>query len=168
MQPAEITIRAANTGDAAAIVAIYNHYITNTAVSFETEEIDAPQMQNRISEVLQANLPYLVAEDSNGNITGYAYATKWRARFAYRFSVEISVYLAPGATGAGIGSMLYRQLFSQLKQRGIHAVIAGIALPNDASIALHKKFAMTQVAEFKQVGFKFNQWLDVGYWQVLL
>lgn len=168
MQPAAIKIRVANVGDAAAIVAIYNHYITNTTVSFETAEIDAPQMQNRISDVLHANLPYLVAEDSNGNITGYAYATKWRARFAYRFSVEISVYLVPAATGAGIGSMLYQQLFAQLKQSGIHAVIAGIALPNDASIALHKKFAMTQVAEFKQVGFKFNQWLDVSYWQLLL
>lgn len=168
MQPAEIKIRVANVGDAATIVAIYNHYITNTTVSFETAEIDAPQMQNRISDVLHANLPYLVAEDSNGNITGYAYATKWRARFAYRFSVEISVYLAPAATGAGIGSMLYQQLFVQLKQSGIHAVIAGIALPNDASIALHKKFGMTQVAEFKQVGFKFNQWLDVSYWQLLL
>lgn len=163
-----ISIRAATVDDAAAIAAIYNHYIINTTVSFELEPVTAAEMQSRIADVVKADLPYLVAVDSNGTVAGYAYATKWRARVAYRFSVEVSVYLAPSATGAGLGSALYQQLFVMLKTRGIHAVIAGIALPNAASVALHQKFAMTQVAEFKQVGFKFEQWLDVGYWQVLL
>ncbi len=97
-----------------------------------------------------------------------AYAVLWKARSAYRFSVEITVYVAPGMAGRGIGSMLYSHLFAALQPLGVHAVIGGIALPNEASIALHEKFGMEKVAHFQQVGFKFNRWIDVGYWERIL
>ena len=105
---------------------------------------------------------------NGGHITGYAYATKWKARSAYRFAVETTVYLADGLARQGLGSRLYEELFGLLKERQIHAAIGGIALPNDASVALHEKFGMRKVAHFEQVGFKFGKWVDVGYWERFL
>jgi phosphinothricin acetyltransferase len=103
-----------------------------------------------------------------GQILGYAYATKWRARAAYRFSVEVSVYLASARRGRGWGKQLYTALLDDLAKRDVHAVIGGIALPNEASIALHEKMGFQKVAHFERVGFKNQQWIDVGYWQKLL
>jgi len=160
-------IRPATANDAGAIARIYNHYILNTAITFEEREVSAQQIAERIDEVASASLPWLVAEQT-GRIVGYAYAAKWKARSAYRFSVESTVYLEPGNTGQGLGSKLYEALFALLKERGMHVVIGVIALPNPASIALHEKFGLKKVAHFREVGFKFNQWLDVGYWQVVL
>jgi phosphinothricin acetyltransferase len=151
--------------DAQAIIDIYNHYIINTQATFETETVSCTEMILRFNKVKAANLPWLVLEDDDKHILGYAYATQWRQRFAYRFSTEITVYLNPMNTRQGLGSRLYAHLFSLLKEAGIHSVIAGITLPNEASIKLHEKFAMEKVAHFKQVGYKFDQWLDVGYWQ---
>lgn len=160
-------IRSANTQDANDIANIYNHYIANTAVTFEEEIVSADDMSRRIQEINSLALPWLVAEN-NGEIQGYAYASKWKGRYAYRYSVEVTVYLSPLATSKGWGSQLYAQLFKQLRQLSVHAVIGGIALPNEPSIALHEKFGMEKVAHFKQVGFKFKQWVDVGYWQINL
>src|SRR4029450_10891594 len=111
--------------------------------------------------------PCLVAESGAG-VVGYAYATKWKARSAYRFSVETTVYLAAGLGRRGLGSRLYEELFRVLKEKGVHAAIGGIALPNDASVALHEKFGMRKVAHFEQVGFKFGKWVDVAYWERIL
>ena len=158
-------IRAVQDKDANDIVKIYNYYITETLATFEEQVISTADMLARIKKVHTNDLPWLVAEDSSGKVIGYAYATKWRERFAYRFSVEVTVYLSPNQQGKGLGSRLYTELFSKLKQRSIHSVIGGITLPNPASIALHEKFGMQQVAHFKEVGFKFEKWLDVGYWQ---
>ena len=160
-------IRPATTRDAEAVARIYNHYIANTTITFEEQAITSPQMAERIGKVALASLPWLVAEH-DGRVDGYAYATQWKERSAYRFSVEITVYLAPEAVGRGIGSALYEALFAELDKRGVHAAIGGIALPNPASVALHEKLGMKQVAHFEQVGFKFGQWLDVGYWQKTL
>lgn len=162
-----VVLRPATTNDADSIARIYNHYVLNTIITFEENEVSAEQMAERICEVASASLPWLVAEQA-GQIVGYAYATKWKARTAYRFSVESTVYIESGVIGQGLGSKLYEALFALLKDRGIHIVIAGIALPNPASIALHEKFGLQKVAHFKEVGFKFNRWLDVGYWQVAL
>lgn len=151
--------------DISAIVEIYNYYVSKTNITFETTEINNDDICKRIAKVQSDDLPWLVAENSDGEVFGYAYATKWRERFAYRFSVEISVYLSPNCSGKGVGSKLYRALFSELTLRSIHSVIGGITLPNDASIGLHEKFGLQKVAHFKEVGFKFNQWQDVGYWQ---
>ena len=106
--------------------------------------------------------------ESGGEIAGYTYATKWKERIGYRFSVETTVYLAPSAAGKGIGLALYNALFPLLAARGVHAAIGGIALPNDASVALHRKMGMTQVAHFEQTGFKFDRWIDVVYYQRIL
>ena len=159
-----VTIRAAAVDDAAAIAAIYNHYVCETVVTFEEEPVDSGEMATRIGQVADAGLPWLVAERA-GVVVGFAYAAPWKERSAYRYSVECTVYLAPGLEGRGIGSALYSALFELLAQAGVHAVIAGIALPNERSVALHENFGMTKVAQFKEVGFKFGRWVDVGYWQ---
>lgn len=157
-------IRHVTEDDAESIVGIYNYYIQNTVITFEEEVVSAQEMSDRIGEVASSSLPWLVAEQ-DGKVVGYAYATKWKGRCAYRFSVECTVYLAPSFVGSGLGTGLYTALFSELRNKKLHVVIGGIALPNPASIALHEKFGMTQVAHFKEVGFKFGKWIDVGYWQ---
>lgn len=173
MRSETATIRAAASSDASAVAAIYNHYVAETVITFEEQPIDIGEMARRIEELQSASLPWLVAEEKpiaeeDGQIVGYAYAAPWKTRSAYRFSVEITVYVAPGNLGRGIGSMLYSQLFAILQTLGVHAVIGGIALPNEASVALHEKFGLEKVAHFREVGFKFNRWMDVGYWERIL
>jgi L-amino acid N-acyltransferase YncA len=160
-------IRSATRADAEAIARIYNHYVLNTTMTFEEEAVSPEEMACRIAEALSSSLPWVVLEQE-GQLTGYAYATPWKSRSAYRFSVESSIYLAPEVCGHGLGTKLYQVLLPQLKEHGFHAVIGGIALPNPASIALHEKFGMTKIAHFKEVGFKLGQWIDVGYWEGLL
>ncbi len=167
MRTETTTIRQARSSDSAAIASIYNRYVADTVVTFEEAPVTSAGMAQRIADVRSASLPWLVAEE-NGQVAGYACAALWKARSAYRFSVEITVYVAPGMAGRGIGSMLYGHLFAALQPLGVHAVIGGIALPNEASIALHEKFGMEKVAHFQQVGFKFNRWIDVGYWERIL
>lgn len=160
-------VRAAAGRDAAALADIYNHYVTRTAVTFEVEAVSASEMARRIAEVQSVPLPWLVAE-VGGAVAGYAYASRWRGRCAYRLSVEVTVYVAAGRRGRGFGSLLYTPLLAELREQGTHAVMGGIALPNDASVALHEKFGFRKVAHFQEVGFKFDRWVDVGYWQRLL
>lgn len=160
-------LRVATPDDAAAIVAIYNHYVLNTCISFEEQAVGAPEMAQRIADILSVGLPWLVLEDA-GVVLGYAYASKWRVRHAYRYAVESSVYLAPEVGGKGHGSVLYAALLERLTASGLHLVIGGIALPNPASIALHEKMGFEKVAQFREVGYKYGQWLDVGYWQKVL
>lgn len=161
------TIRAAAPADASAIAAIYNHYVTHTVITFEEEAVPAAEVARRIEHGRSASLPWLVAEQ-DGRILGYAYAARWQARSAYRFSVEATVYLGPADTRRGIGTALYAELFPMLQACGVHAVVGGIALPNDANVALHEKFGMKKAAHFHEVGFKFGRWVDVGYWQCTL
>ncbi len=158
-------IRSVEQQDAKAITGIYNYYIANTVITFEEELIGTNDINNRIKAVKKAKLPWLVAENEAGQVVGYAYATKWRDRFSYRFSVEVTVYLSPEHGGKGFGTLLYKELFKQLKENNIHSVIGGITLPNAASVAIHEKLGMKKVAHFEDVGYKFEQWLDVGYWQ---
>lgn len=159
--------RPAQASDAATVAAIYNHYILTTTISFEEEPVDADEINRRLLAVQSAGLPYLVAE-KNGVVTGYAYATPWRVRRAYRSSVETSVYVQEGQHARGTGTALYRALLGQLAQTGYHLAIGGIAQPNDASVALHEKFGFEKAAHFKEVGCKFGRWIDVGYWQLTL
>jgi len=157
-------IRDAKLCDAAALTDIYNYYILNTVVTFEEQPITALEMSNRITEVTDAELPWLVAEQ-NHMIVGFAYASKWKGRCAYRYSAEVTIYLSHSMTSNGIGSALYSELFLRLRANSIHVVLGGISLPNDASIALHEKFGMSKAAHFDEVGFKFGNWVDVAYWQ---
>ena len=159
-------IRGVTSADAEAIASIYNHYVRETIVTFEEKSVSPVAIERRIEDVLATSLPWIVATDGSA-VVGYAYATPWKPRSGYRFSVEVTVYLAPGHGGRGVGSALYGELFPMLEGRGVHAAMGGIALPNDASVRLHEKFGMRKVAHFEQVGFKFGQWIDVGYWQCI-
>lgn len=165
--PDASVIRAAAPPDAAAIAAIYNHYVADTIITFEEQPVPAAEMARRIEEVQATSFPWLVAAEGDA-VLGYAYAAQWKGRSAYRHAAEITAYLAQGRTGRGIGSKLYGQIIPVLKSRGIHAVIGGIALPNPASIALHEKFGLRKVAHFQAVGFKLGRWIDVGYWERIL
>lgn len=160
-------IRDAALHDAPAIADIYNPYVLNTTISFEEEAVSSDEIAKRMTQVQQQGLPYLVLE-TNAEVQGYAYATPWRVRKAYRYSVEVTVYLKADAHGQGYGTALYQALFIRLKAMGVHAVIGGITQPNPASVALHEKLGMRQVALFPEVGFKFGAWRDVGYWQLTL
>lgn len=159
-------IRNATDADAPAICAIYNHYVTDTVVTFEEQPLAPVEMLSRMAAV-QEKLPWLVLERDDA-IAGYACASPWKSRAGYRFTVESSIYLAPAHTGRGFGSMLYASLLENLRARNIHCVIGGAALPNPASVALHEKLGFAKVAHFRENGFKFGRWIDVGYWQLLL
>jgi L-amino acid N-acyltransferase YncA len=159
-------IRHVTTNDAGNICAIYNHYIINTIVTFEEEPVTEKEMRSRIEQV-SAKFPWLVYEEEN-RIEGYAYATEWRPRTAYRYSAETTVYLKPQSTNKGIGTALYKSLIEEMKALQVHSLIGGIALPNNSSIALHEKLNFKKVAHFTEVGFKLNKWVDVAYWQLLL
>lgn len=159
-------IRDTKPADASQIVEIYNYYILNTTVTFEEEAVTAADMVGRITEIT-AKYPWLVYE-VDGKIVGYAYASAWKSRCAYKFSAETTVYLQNGLSGKGIGSELYNELLSRLKELNLHGIIGGVALPNDGCIALHQKFGFEKVAQFKEVGFKFDKWIDVTYWEKLL
>ncbi len=163
----ELTIRAVTVADAAAAAAIYDHYIAHSIATFEEEAVPASEMALRIQSIAAVPFPWLIAE-REGEVVGYAYARPWRERRAYRFSAEITVYVDPANTGHGIGSKLYERLFPLIQERGIHAVVGVIALPNEASVALHEKFGLAKVAHLKEVGFKFDSWIDVGYWERIL
>lgn len=161
------TIRPAEPADAAAICAIYNHYVAHTVITFEEDPVVEVEMARRIAEVTQRPLPWLVAEE-DGAVLGYAYATPWRPRSAYRFSVESTVYLKEGATGRGTGRALYSALLDDLRARGVHCVIGGIALPNPASVGLHERMGFRKVGHLEEVGWKQDRWVDVGYWELRL
>ncbi len=159
-------IRPATETDAPAICAIYNHYVLNTIITFEEEAVPEAEMAGRIREIT-ASLPWSVLEES-GEVIGYAYAGKWKSRCSYRYTVESTVYLRHDVTGRGLGSQLYAGLISDLRKIGMHSVIGGVALPNAASQRLHEKAGFRKVAHFDQVGWKFGQWIDVGYWELIL
>lgn len=160
------TIRHAIQEDAAQIAEIYNHYIRTSTVTFETEELSADQMQERI-ETIQQTYPYLVYEENN-QVVGYAYANIFRTRIAYKHSSESSVYVHPDHFRKGIASQLYERLLEEMKASNLKSAIGGITLPNEGSVVLHEKFGFKKVAHFEKVGFKFEQWLDVGFWQLML
>lgn len=159
-------IRPATTDDADQIAAIYNYYIENTIVTFEEECVPASEVAQRIAAVIPDS-PWLVSEEQ-GSIVGYAYATPLEARASYRHSVEATIYLEKGRVGQGLGATLYSALVADLQERGRHCAIGRVALPNDASIALHEKLGFVKVAHLREIGYKFDRWIDVGYWELLL
>jgi len=163
----EVTVRSASAADADTLARIYNYYVENTVITFEEEAVSSDAMAARVAEVQGLSLPWLVAEVDE-KVIGYAYANKWKVRSAYRHSVETTIYLEHGLEGRGVGKTLYAALLPPLRARGIHAVIGGAALPNEASVALHEKLGFDHVATFREVGFKQGRWVDVAYWQLVL
>lgn len=159
-------LRAATVSDAAAIQAIYAPIVETTAISFEEDVPSVEEMARRIETYSQTH-PYLVAERA-GEILGYAYGSKHRDRSAYRLSVDVTAYVAASARGQGLGKRLYQALLPDLATRGYHAAFAAITQPNAASVALHESVGFTKVGIYREVGFKFGRWHDVGWWQRVL
>ncbi len=162
----DFLIRDVCLSDAAAIARIYNWYIGNTTVTFEVEPVSDAVMAQRITQA-EPNNPWIVLE-LDSEIIGYAYVTPWKARAAYRQAKETSVYIQPEFAGRGAGLELMRTLIDKIRSEPIHILIAGITLPNDASVALHEKLGFYHVGKFSEVGYKFKQRIDVGYWQLIL
>jgi phosphinothricin acetyltransferase len=160
-----MNIRKVEMSDAEQITAIYNYYILKTHHTFETEPLDVVQTQERISKTIE-DYPYLVAEE-DGVILGYAYATQFRLRQAYEHSAEVSIYVKNDAKQKGIGTELYRKLFEELYETYVHAIVAGISLPNDPSVKFHEKLGFRKVAHFNEIGYKLGRWIDVGYWELI-
>ena len=161
---ATILIRAATAADAGDVARVYNHYVRETTITFEEVDVAAADIARRIGDVQAAGLPWLVAE-RGGAVVGYAYASKWHARTAYRFSVEVTVYVDVAHPRRGVGSRLYAEMFPMLERKGLHVLIAAIALPNEPSVGLHERFGFAPAGRFREIGFKLGRWVDVGYWQ---
>ena len=159
-------IRHATPDDAPQIAAVYAPFVERSHVSFEERTPSAADMRERIASYTE-KYPWLVAEE-NGEVLGYAYACAHRSRAAYRWSVDSAIYLREDARGRGIGKALYSELFRILKLQGFRNVYAGIALPNDASIALHRALGFTEVGIYRSVGYKDGAWRDTWWWQLPL
>ncbi|GAC1517677.1 MAG: GNAT family N-acetyltransferase [Acidimicrobiales bacterium] len=156
-------LRLGVAADATAVLAIYGPIVEATAISFELVVPAVDDMASRIVD-RQPNYPWLVADD-NGTVLGYAYAGRFAGRAAYDWSVETSVYIAEAARGRGVGSALYAELFGLLAAQGYRQAMAGIALPNPASVAFHERAGFAPAGVFRAAGWKFGAWHDVGWWQ---
>ncbi len=159
-------IRLATPDDAAAVQHIYGPVVRDTVISFEKEVPPVDEMRRRMAETLTAH-PWLVCERA-GEVIGYAYAGRHRARAAYDWSVEVTVYIHPAWHRRGIGRALYASLFAVLRLQGFYNAYAGVALPNPGSVGLHEAVGFQPVGVYRQVGFKFGAWHDVGWWQLAL
>jgi L-amino acid N-acyltransferase YncA len=159
-------IRTVEIKDIQEVCSIYNYYIVNSTITFEEEPISVDEMKKRIFDVTPS-YPWLIYEDQ-GIVLGYAYASRWKARAAYKHSVELSIYMSKDNVGKGFGKKLYEALLAELGKIDVHAVIGGMSLPNEQSKKLHESLGFKKIAEFKEIGYKFNKWIDVGYWELII
>jgi phosphinothricin acetyltransferase len=159
-------IRRARSADAPAICDIYNYYVRNTCITPEEEDVTVEEMGIRITEITK-NFPWLVNE-KNGKIIGFAFLHHYIARSAYRFTVEDSIYIKHGLTGNDAGSQLMDALLGEVRKTGKHSVVALMELGNTASETLHRKFGFREIGRLTEAGFKFNKWVDISYWQLIL
>jgi L-amino acid N-acyltransferase YncA len=163
----ETTLRHADPArDAAACAAIYAPHVEEGVTSFEERAPDAAEMESRIGRI-GAGHPWIVA-DAGGEIAGFAYACEHRSRAAYRWSADVSVYVAAAHQRLGHGRRLYEVLFEELRGRHFHVACAGITLPNQASVALHEGLGFEPVGVYREIGWKAGAWRDVGWWQLCL
>lgn len=156
-------IRQAVESDAEQVLSIYRPIVEETAISFELITPTTEEIATRINSALKSH-EWLVACHSSG-VTGYAYASQYRPREAYRFAAETTVYVRPDQRGKGVANSLYDALFESLDSKGFRRAYAGIALPNAASVALHKAVGFESIGTFPEAGFKFGLWHDVSWWQ---
>jgi L-amino acid N-acyltransferase YncA len=159
-----LLIRLAQADDAAEIAAVYRPFVEDSRISFEEEAPDADEMGRRMTGDRPGYYPWYVAEE-DGRLLGYAASSAFRTRPAYRWTVETGIYLAQSAKGRGVGRALVSTLIEMLERQGYAAAIGAIALPNDASVALHEKLGFFHTGTYRQVGFKKGEWIDVGLWQ---
>lgn len=160
-------IRLAMKADAEAIARIYHPIVAGTAISFEVDPPCPVALEGRIEETL-AFAPWLVDASKDGEVRGYAYASRHRERAAYRWSVDVTVYVHPDHRRQGVGRALYAMLFNLLRLQGFYAAHAGITLPNPSSVALHESLGFRPVGVYRAVGYKLGAWRDVGWWQLEL
>jgi phosphinothricin acetyltransferase len=159
-------IRFAEQADAAAIQAVYGPYCESTTVSFEGAAPTVEQMADRIARI-SPQFPWLVCE-IDGELAGYVYASQHRERAAYRWCVDVAIYLPKQFHRRGIGRALYTSLFAMLREQAYVRVYAGVTLPNPGSVGIHEAMGFTPVARFPAEGFKFGKWHDVGWWHLEL
>ena len=159
-------IRPARLEDLPALTAIYNHYIVHTPITFDlrpaTPDERRPWFEDHSTT---GRYRILVAEVAAGEVVGCASSSRWRPKAAYDTTVESSVYCHPDHTGKGIGTLLYTRLFTTLEGENVHRVVAGITLPNPASVGLHERFGFRRVGDFTEVGFKFDRYWDVSWFE---
>lgn len=163
----DISLRLITAADTKQILEIYTPSVLGSAISFEDVVPTEAEMKTRI-EKISSRYPWLVATDENSRVVGYAYATQHRERAAYRWSVDVAVYVHADAHGKRIGSQLYTRLFEILKELNYYRAFAGITLPNEASVKIHEKMGFKHLGTYKNVGFKNGQWRDVGWWELTL
>jgi L-amino acid N-acyltransferase YncA len=161
-------VRDATREDLAGILAIYNEAVLNTTATYDYEPRTMEQRLAWFEDHQQQNYPVYVAQSDQGRIVGWSALNPFHARPGYRFTTENSVYVAADQRGQGIGKLLMPPLIEGARQRGLHAIIAGIDATNEVSIRLHAAFGFVRVAHLKQVGHKFNRWLDLIYMELLL
>lgn len=158
-------VRAGRSDDVPALTAIYNHFVEHTHVTFDLEPFSVDARREWFGHYAGTGRHRLLVAEVDGTVAGYATSGRFRDKAAYDPSVETTVYCAPDAVGRGAGSALYTALFEALAGEDVHRAFAGIALPNEASIALHRRFGFTEVGTFREVGRKFGRWWDVTWWQ---
>ncbi|TMJ14887.1 MAG: N-acetyltransferase family protein [Alphaproteobacteria bacterium] len=160
-------VRAASAEDAPAIAAIYAPYVEASYISFEMEPPDAEEIGRRMASGGDL-YPWLAAVDEDDALLGYAYASPFRPRPAYRYAVETTVYVRASEHGRGIGAALYRPLIAMLRDQGFTQAFAAISLPNEGSVRLHERFGFRSAGRYEKVGWKCGRWWDVGLWQLTL
>ena len=163
----DVTIRPATYDDLGDIAAIYNHEIANSTATFDLEPPTLAYWEARLASPHPGD-HLLVAVDQDEDVVGYAYSWSYRPRPAYDQTRETSIYLDPSVRGHGIGGLLYPALLETMTQSGVHTAVALVALPNSGSVALHKSCGFEHVGTMREVGFKFDQWVDVEWYQKML
>jgi L-amino acid N-acyltransferase YncA len=165
--PDEYLIRPAAEDDLSDIAAIYEHEIANSIATFDLEPPDSAYWHEKLAGK-HAGDHLLVAVDADDDVVGYAYSWSFRPRPAYSLTRETSIYLDPSVRGHGVGRQLYPALLETMADSGVHTAVALVALPNPGSIALHERCGFEQVGGMREVGYKFDQWIDVAWFQKLL
>jgi phosphinothricin acetyltransferase len=158
-----VSVRPGRIEDLSALTDIYNHYVVNTHITFDLEPFTVEQRAEWFSHYADTGRHRLFVAEHDAEIVGYATSGRFRDKPAYAPSVEFTVYCAPTATGRGVGKLLYAALFEALRDEDVHRAFAGVALPNDASLAFHRSLGFTEVGIFREVGRKFNKWWDVHW-----
>lgn len=157
-------IRPVTIEDAQQLVDIYNYYVVHSIVTLDLLPFSIQDFEEKISAI-SSQFPFMVYEE-NDEVLGYAYANTFRTKPAYNKTVELTIYLKQNTLGKQIGKKMYSELIQELKTQNYHVLIGGLTLPNDASVKLHEVFGFEKVAHFKEVGYKFGKWHDVGFWQL--
>ena len=160
-------LRAATADDLPRLDAIYSHYVANTVATFDLEPLGQEVWRERFALCEERGQPWVVAEE-DGEVVAYATTTTHRAKAAYGQTVESTVYVAAGHEGHGLGSAVYGQVLREAAARGFHVAVAGVTLPNPASVALHERLGFRPVGVFHEIGHKFGAWHDVGWFQLPL